>query len=405
MVSGNRSKSRWRPDAARPVAGLVTVLSIIGVFVISAGLFRGSFAESVPVTVLSPRAGLVMNPDAKVKLLDIQVGHVSSIEYLADGQAALHLAMDPDQIHLVPDNVLVDIASTTVFGAKFVQLKVPAQPSTQPIRAGQTLQADRVTVEINTVFQRLTQVLAHIDPMKLSETLGALSSALDGRGEKFGQALTDFEALLAKFEPNLPNLSHVFEAAPIALDSYADAADDLVSVVDNTSNFAATIVDRQSELDALLVSVIGLAEIGNDVLATNRQPLTDLLHLLVPTTSLTNEYHRALTCGLAGMLPLAHLPPQPEPGVLVSAGFTLATERYRYPSNLPKVAAKGGPQCMALPDVPFNYRAPYLVTDVGIDPAQYGNQGILLNSDGLKRALFGPIDGPPRNSTQIGQPG
>ena len=36
---------------------------------------------------------------------------------------------------------------------------------------------------------------------------------------------------------------------------------------------------------------------------------------------------------------------------------------------------------------------------------QYGNQGILLNSDGLKQMLFGPLDGPPRNSLQIGMPG
>ena len=36
---------------------------------------------------------------------------------------------------------------------------------------------------------------------------------------------------------------------------------------------------------------------------------------------------------------------------------------------------------------------------------QYGNQGILLNSEGLKNWLFGPIDGPPRNTAQIGMPG
>ena len=36
---------------------------------------------------------------------------------------------------------------------------------------------------------------------------------------------------------------------------------------------------------------------------------------------------------------------------------------------------------------------------------RYGNQGILLDSDGLKNWLFGPIDGPPRNTAQIGMPG
>jgi hypothetical protein len=46
-----------------------------------------------------------------------------------------------------------------------------------------------------------------------------------------------------------------------------------------------------------------------------------------------------------------------------------------------------------------------LVADVGANPWRYGNQGILLNADALKQALFGPIQGPPRNSAQIGMPG
>jgi hypothetical protein len=51
-----------------------------------------------------------------------------------------------------------------------------------------------------------------------------------------------------------------------------------------------------------------------------------------------------------------------------------------------------------LPRVPFE-PAPFVVADIGTNQAQYGNQGILLNSDALKQALFGPIDGPPRNRT------
>ena len=45
------------------------------------------------------------------------------------------------------------------------------------------------------------------------------------------------------------------------------------------------------------------------------------------------------------------------------------------------------------------------VGDYGTNPAQYGNSGILLNSEALKNWLFGPLDGPPRNTAQIGMPG
>jgi len=93
--------------------------------------------------------------------------------------------------------------------------------------------------------------------------------------------------------------------------------------------------------------------------------------------------------------------------VVDSVGLVLGRERYRYPQNLPKVAATGGPHCadMGLPALPSEFSPPILVMDDGADPTQYGNQGILLNSDGLKQLLFGPLDGPPRNSAQIGMPG
>jgi hypothetical protein len=45
------------------------------------------------------------------------------------------------------------------------------------------------------------------------------------------------------------------------------------------------------------------------------------------------------------------------------------------------------------------------VSDTGSNPFKYGNQGMLLNSDGLKQWLFGPIGGPPRNSAMTGMPG
>jgi phospholipid/cholesterol/gamma-HCH transport system substrate-binding protein len=371
------------------------------------GLFRSSFTKTVAVTVLSPRAGLVMNPDAKVKMRGVQVGKVQSIEVLPNGQAALHLAMDPSQLHLIPANVGVDITSSTVFGAKYVQLESPKDPAQQSIQPGQVLSGQHVLVETNTVFQQLTNLLGKIDPTKLNETLSALSEGLSGRGEQLGKTFTDLDELLAKIEPSLPNMTRDLEAVPPVVNAYADAAPDLIRTVKNASTFSDTVVDQEQNLDTLLVSAIGLADTGNEVLGGNRQALTDVLHLLTPTTDLLYEYKHALNCTLLGMAPIAKSPPLPVPGVLVSVSFTLGVERYRYPGDLPKVAATGGPHCedVGLPRVGFNEHAPFVVADVGANPAQYGNQGILLNSEGLKNFLFGPLDGPPRNTSQVGQPG
>ena len=262
-----------------------------------------------------------------------------------------------------------------------------------------------MTVEVNTIFQNLDSVLSHIDPAKLNETLGAISTAFGGRGEEFGQSLTDVNGFLATIEPSLPQLSHDLQTLPDVATSYADAAPDLLDTVRNATRISQTLVDKQSDLDRFLVSSIGLADTGNDVIGSNRESLSNLMHLLVPTTDLTNEYHEALTCSLTGITNFALKPPSPVPGVNDLAAFTLGIERYRYPQDLPKVAATGGPQCKGQLPLQFDTFAPKVVADVGTNPARYGNDGILLNSDALKQWLFGPIDGPPRNTAQYGQPG
>jgi phospholipid/cholesterol/gamma-HCH transport system substrate-binding protein len=390
---------------ARPLAGLASIVVVGAIIAVALALFQGDFTKTVPVTVVSPRAGLVMNPEAKVKMRGVEVGKVASIDVRPNGQAVLNLEMQPSQMHLIPANVLVDIASTTVFGAKFVDLVPPAEPSPQHLQPGAVLQNKDVTVEINTVFQQLTSVLSSIDPAKLNETLGAIASAVNGRGHKIGQTFSDLDSYLAKLDQYLPALSHDLEALPVVSNAYADSAQNLIATADNAIKISKTLVDEQQNLDAFLLSSIGLADTGNDVVGGNRQALTDVLHLLVPTTNLLNEYHQALWCGLKGSMEILHAPNNTEPMIYAQVFLGFGAERFRYPSNLPKVAATGGPQCRNLPVVPYDKAPEFVIADVGANPQEYGNQQLLLNSDALKQLLYGPIDGPPRNSFQVGQQG
>ena len=82
-------------NGIRALTGLVTVAVIAAVVAVAVGLFQGSFTKTEPVTVISDRAGLVMNNDAKVKMRGVEVGKVDSIESQPDGTAALRLARIP----------------------------------------------------------------------------------------------------------------------------------------------------------------------------------------------------------------------------------------------------------------------------------------------------------------------
>lgn len=390
----------------RPVVGLATVAVIVGVVALAVAQYSGTFTTSDRLTVRSDRAGLLVNPGAKVTFHGAQIGTVTDIVETAGGNAELRLAVEPARLALIPENASVEISAGTVFGAKAVEFRPPPDPAPAPLRAGAVLDSRNVTVEVNTIFEQLTTVLAHIDPAKLNETLGAISTAIGGRGDAFGQSLVDIETFLAVIEPSLPRLENELRVLPDVARSYADAAPDLMGIVSNSTQLSRTLVDEQANLDRFLVSSIGLATAGNDVIGTNAAALTNLMHLLVPTTALTNEYREALNCSFKGIYKnFALKTPGPNPGVTDLAAFTLGLERYRYPQDLPKVAASGGPQCAGQLPIQFDTYPAKVIADVGTNPYEYGNQGPLVNSDALKQFLFGAIDGPPRNSSQLGQPG
>ncbi|MDJ0360083.1 MCE family protein [Rhodococcus sp. H29-C3] len=352
-------------------AGLVLGLVAITAFALIT--FAGGFTSTVPVTVTSARAGLVMDPQAKVKLRGVEVGRVGSISQ-EDGMARLDLDLNPSMLSLIPSNAAVEIKSTTVFGAKYVNFVVPADPSSQSIEAGAVIPADSVTVEFNTLFQHLSEVLQKLEPEKLNATLGAVSSALRGRGEQLGSLLEDTDSYLKTVNPSLPALQRDLSAAAIVTNVYADATPDLMRVLDNASDTGKTIVEEQANLDLLLMNVTGLADTATQVLSENQQPLETALSTLTDTTTLLDEYSPAISCFLVGLNkgrkqfgPLAGA--GDSASLMLSASFVLGDPAYTVEKDLPKIAASGGPNCYGLPDFdPKKAHAPFVVADTADVP-------------------------------------
>src|SRR3954467_14559737 len=96
----------------------VLVEIVVGLLGLSMALFAGKLQGSVPVTLTADRAGLVMNPGAKVKMRGVLVGRVAGISSRGDN-VSLQLDIEPDQIKYIPANVGAQINATTVLGAKY----------------------------------------------------------------------------------------------------------------------------------------------------------------------------------------------------------------------------------------------------------------------------------------------
>lgn len=353
---------------------MILIAVIAGVVGLSYALFNRSFTPRVPVTVSSDRSGLVMEPGAKVKMRGIDIGRVGSI---VGGKepVGLKLEIDPNQIRYIPANVEAEINATTAFGNKYVELISPANPSPQRLSAGQVVRARNVATEVNTVLENVVNLMNQIDPAKLNAVLTTLAEGLRGRGERIGEAITAGDRLLKELNPRSEIIREDLRSLAGFSDTYSVAAQDILATLDAASTTSTTITNHAAELDALLLNVIGLSNSGIEVIGPNKDNLIDAVNILEPTTNLLLKYNPEVTCLLVGTKHFLDNGGYYTTGghngysLIADAGLLLGNDPYRYPDNLPIVAAKGGPggkpSCGSLPDVTKNFPVRQLVTNTG----------------------------------------
>lgn len=354
---------------------VILLLAIGAFFFVTATLFAGTFRSYVPVTMTADRSGLVMETGAKVKMRGVQVGRVGDVTG-GQGPASLRLEIDPDQVKYIPANVGAQIRATTAFGAKFVDLVYPSDPSPQRLAAGAVLRSNNVTSEVNTVFQNVVNLMNKVDPAKLNAVLTAVADGVRGQGPRMGQATTDLNQVLKVLNDRSDTIREDWRSFKGFNDTYAAAAPDIVTILNAASTFSTTVADRASALDSLLLNTIGFSNAGTELLDASGDNLVRAVNILEPTTNLLLKYNPVYTCWLQG----ANWTLTTGGAYEIwggkdgkSANFDVAllpgNDPYQYPDNLPIVAAKGGPGgkpgCGSMPDPSKNFPVRQLVTNTG----------------------------------------
>jgi phospholipid/cholesterol/gamma-HCH transport system substrate-binding protein len=357
-----------------PAWGTLILIAVVAAMVLlCTTLFLGAFRTFVPVTLTSDRAGLVMESGAKVKLRGVQVGRVATITNGLDS-VTLKLEIDPSQTPYIPANVEAQIRATTMFGAKYVDLVYPPNPSSARLTAGTVVRSRNVSIEVNTVFQNLVDLLDQIDPAKLNATLSAMADGVRGQGERIGQATTDANEVLLAINPRMSAVQQDWRSLKGFSDAYGAAAQDILAVLNAASTTSSTVTANAAALDALLLSTVGFAHSGINLLGPNRDNLVAAINTLEPTTGLLHKYNPEYTCLLLGAKTFLDNWGYDALGgdgksLILDSSFIFGDDPYRYPDNLPVVAAKGGPGgkpgCGSLPDVTKNFPVRQLVTNTG----------------------------------------
>jgi virulence factor Mce-like protein len=330
------------------MSGLVLLLFMVLVVTACLLQFNKVFKSVDTVTLQTDTVGNQLSKQGDVKVRGVIVGEIKSVD--SDGQrATVEMAMDPDALSAIPSNVTAMLIPKTLFGERYVSLNIPTNPSPRRLQDGDFISQDRSqnATETEQVLNNLLPVLTAVQPQKLSDTLGAVSQALSGRGEQFGNTLVQLNQYLEGVNPSLPDLTAVINRLAPTADIYNAASPDLLGALDNLVTTSRTLVQQRAAFESTFRSVTSASNVTTDFLAANRNNIINLAATSRPVLDLLARYSPEFPClfrQLTDLTPKINDVLSPTTGIKIAAELTIDRGKYT-PADSPAYQDKRGPRC------------------------------------------------------------
>ncbi|WP_410568597.1 MCE family protein [Amycolatopsis sp. cmx-4-61] len=339
------------------VLGLVFLVVAALFIAFTLAVYHKAFTPVTLVKLETDRVGSQLRTGGDVKVRGMLVGEVRSV--LAKGDhAELELALDPDKTPVIPKNVSARLLPKTLFGERYVALQLPENKE-RPIEAGDVIPQDRssAAIELQKVLDDVLPLLQAVQPEKLSSTLTAVATALDGRGKQLGETLAGLSDYLGKLNPSLPELKADITGLANVANTYDKAAPDLLQALSDLTTTSRTIVDQRDRLSDLYATVTAASVDLTNFLQVNEDNLIRLTTAVQPTLDVLAKYAPEYPCllrQLAESVPRAELAfgkgtAHPEVS-RVTIEFAASRGKYLPGVDEPKYEDKRGPRCY--PQVP-----------------------------------------------------
>ena len=333
-------------------------LVVLSVYLVYA-TFTKKFTDYDKVKVDTSVIGLQLPARADVKIRGVIVGEVLDMSATADG-AELTLGLYPGQVHTIPANVTASIVPKTLFGEKYVSLIVPDEPSPEPISAGATIKRTQVSTEVEKVLSDLYPLLRTVEPAELNQTLNALATALEGRGDEIGQNLETVDSYLKRLNPQIPALVEDLRLTASVSNTYADVLPQIGDILHNTVITTGTLETREDRLHQLLNDVTAFSGTARGFLQDNGDNLIRLGDVSRAQLRVLARYSTEFPCLLGGIVNAGKLQAEAFRGFTLHIVLeTLPNQPRAYtPADQPRLGDDRGPTCLHLPNPPWSQSNP-----------------------------------------------
>lgn len=306
VLLGNGRPPTKDTMVARGVIFVVIAAVICTSFIL---VSRGALAERTTVTAHFTDAGGSLVKNADVKYNGINVGKLNAIEEAEGGAAKnglnLKLFIDDKYTDDIPANVTARVMPASIFGTSFVDLMQPASPEGK-LTSSTVIEQDtsKQTLELQTILDGLDRVVKSMKPAQLSEMLGNLSQALNGKGPQIGSTIDALDQFLAQLNPRMPLVTQNLDLLAGNLDALQVAAPDLFAATENVLVTARTLSSNAANFQKAVAT-------GAEVFADTEKLLSDneknLVSALAHTAIVVDALYDGRTDLVRGVLAIGTL--------------------------------------------------------------------------------------------------
>lgn len=400
-----------RLNAGHKILGVVFICLLLAGVWFTHAIFSKKFAEYDEVTLQTSTIGLQLPQRADVKIRGVIVGEVLEFEPAGDG-AEVTLGIYPAETDTIPANVTGAIVPKTLFGEKYVALEVPEDPAPEPIQAGATIERTEVSTEVEKVLSDLYPLLQTVQPADINMTLNALATALEGRGDEIGENLETVDSYLKRLNPQLPDLIEDLRLTAQVSDTYAAVMPQIADILDNTVTTTGTLEGREAELNELFDDVARFSDTTRGFLEENGDNLIRMSDVSQEQLRVFAKYAPEFSCLTKGIVNAGVRQAEAFRGFMLHIVLeTLPNQPRPYgPGDKPRFGEDRGPNCLHLPNPPWNQNNPVRHQpdfNDGVDePTGKGTSRVVPNQffrsqvgsaeeSDLLRSLLGPVLGVP----------
>lgn len=238
------------------VAGGVALVVSIGMLPdITRSRLPGAAGSSDTYTVAARFTDVLdLVPNTTVRVADVPVGRVSSIEVAKDEKGYVAVArLEIDDRFELPSSTVATIRSTSLLGEKYVALVAP-EDGTGSLREAGEIPLSRTTqdVEVEQLLASIGALLNGGGLQQLSTITREFSTALDGREQDTRKLLGDLDAIVTELDQGRPALVAALKGTARLSKALAAQHKVLSRAVKDLDPATGVLADQERELTRAL---------------------------------------------------------------------------------------------------------------------------------------------------------